>query len=171
MTTKQGDVSLLQDPIAQELLQSKIPARLAYTWTDGTPRVVPISFYWDGQEIVLATFPASPKVRALRQNPHVAITIDSEGFPAKVLLIRGMATLETTNEVGPEHAEPAKRLLGEEGAAGWLQQLETMLPYTGGSVRIGVRPEWVGIIDFQQRFPSATERAVAAMQAERMTAE
>jgi hypothetical protein len=36
-----GDVSCLADPIAQELLTSRIPARLAYTWSDGTPRVVP----------------------------------------------------------------------------------------------------------------------------------
>ncbi|HLG75712.1 MAG TPA: hypothetical protein VKX46_04820 [Ktedonobacteraceae bacterium] len=42
MPSKQGDLSLLQHPIAQTLLHSAIPARLAYTWKDGTPRVVPI---------------------------------------------------------------------------------------------------------------------------------
>ena len=47
-----GDVSCLSDPIAQELLTSRIPARLAYTWSDGTPRVVPIWFHWDGAQIV-----------------------------------------------------------------------------------------------------------------------
>jgi hypothetical protein len=41
---KQGDLELLQHPVSQELMQSKIPARLAYIWTDGTPRVVPIWF-------------------------------------------------------------------------------------------------------------------------------
>ena len=39
MSLKQGDLALLQHPVSQELLQSKIPARLAYIWTDGTPRV------------------------------------------------------------------------------------------------------------------------------------
>jgi len=53
--TKQGDVGLLREPIAQQLLQSKSPLHLAYTWRDGTPRVVPIGFHWNGQEIVLAT--------------------------------------------------------------------------------------------------------------------
>ena len=34
-----GGPELFEDPIARELLASAIPARLAYTWTDGTPRV------------------------------------------------------------------------------------------------------------------------------------
>jgi len=46
---KQGSLELLQEPVSKELLQSKIPARLAYIWTDGTPRVVPILFHWDGK--------------------------------------------------------------------------------------------------------------------------
>lgn len=45
MPVTQGDLSLLQHPVAIELLQSNIPARLAYIWTDGTPRVVPIWFH------------------------------------------------------------------------------------------------------------------------------
>ena len=44
MSSKQGDLSLLNEPVAQELLQSTIPARLSYVWSDGTPRVVPIWF-------------------------------------------------------------------------------------------------------------------------------
>jgi hypothetical protein len=39
MPAKQGDLALLNDPVAQELLHSTIPARLAYVWRDGTPRV------------------------------------------------------------------------------------------------------------------------------------
>ncbi len=42
MTGQQGDVSLLDDPVARELLSSRQLARLAHTWLDGTPRVVPI---------------------------------------------------------------------------------------------------------------------------------
>ena len=47
MPTKQGDTAILDNPIAQELLHSKVPARLAYIWPDGTPRVVPIWFHWN----------------------------------------------------------------------------------------------------------------------------
>lgn len=46
MTVLQGDLHLLEDPVAQDLLGSKELARLAYTWLAGTPRVVPIWFHW-----------------------------------------------------------------------------------------------------------------------------
>jgi hypothetical protein len=165
VSLKQGDLALLQDPVAQELLHARIPARFAYTWLDGTPRVIPIAFLWNGHEIVLGTFPRSPKVRALQHNPHVALTIEPDGFPAKILQIRGTATMTTATEIVPELAEAVRRFLGEEAGAAQLQQLAALLPYGGGQTRIAVRPEWVGIIDFEQRVPSATERAMAAMQA------
>jgi len=41
---------VLNDHIAQELLGSTELARLAYTWSDGTPRVVPIWFHWTGTD-------------------------------------------------------------------------------------------------------------------------
>ena len=65
MVTKAGDLAALSDPVAQQLLQSTIPARLAYVWRDGTPRVVPIWFHWNGKEIVLGTPQRAPKVRAI----------------------------------------------------------------------------------------------------------
>ncbi len=71
MPVKQGDLELLQDPVSQELLQSKIPARLAYIAADGTPRVVPIWFHWNGREFVMATPPKAPKLNALAKNPKV----------------------------------------------------------------------------------------------------
>ena len=60
MPTEQGDLALLDDPVAQELLHSTNLARLAYVWRDETPRVVPIWFHWDGQEIVLGS-PPTPR--------------------------------------------------------------------------------------------------------------
>ncbi len=42
MATKKTDPALLDDPVAQDLLHSTNMARLAYTWSDGTPRVIPI---------------------------------------------------------------------------------------------------------------------------------
>jgi hypothetical protein len=165
MPTKQGDLSLLNDPIAQELLHGKIPVRLAYTWTDGSPRVVPIGAYWNGEELVIGTPPHVPKVKALQQNPKVAVTIDTEQFPCKVLLIRGTAQIELLNEPVPEWVEAGKRLMGEEVGTQMTQQLGSLVPLMGGMMRIRIRPEWVGIIEFETRFPSEVERAVEAAQA------
>jgi PPOX class probable F420-dependent enzyme len=148
----QGDLSLLQQPAAQELLLSKIPARLAYVWRDGTPRVVPIWFHWNGREIVMASPPKAPKLKALERNPKVSLTIDDNTFPHKVLLIRGTARLEPVDGIVPEYAMAADRYFGSEQGNAWVNQLRTLV---SSMVRITVTPEWVGLLDFQTRFPSA----------------
>ncbi|MBZ5686348.1 MAG: pyridoxamine 5'-phosphate oxidase family protein [Acidobacteriia bacterium] len=152
LAVKQGDLSLLQHPASQELLHSKIPARLAYIATDGTPRVVPIWFHWNGREIVMATPPKAPKLKALAKNPKVSLTIDDNTFPHKVLLIRGSARLEPVEGIVPEYAAAAERYFDPVMAKGWLGQLRTMV---SSMVRITITPEWVGLLDFQTRFPSA----------------
>ena len=60
--SESSTASVLEDPVAVELLQSTEPARLAYTWTDGTPRVVPIWFHWDGHRLVFGSPADAPKV-------------------------------------------------------------------------------------------------------------
>jgi len=149
---QQGSLELLQQPASQQLLQSKIPARLAYIGTDGAPRVVPIWFHWNGREIVMATPPKAPKLKALKQNPKVSLTIDENGFPPKVLLIRGTARLESVDGIVPEYVACAERYFEPEMAKNWVSQLRTMIP---SMVRITVTPGWVGLLDFQTRFPSA----------------
>ncbi|GAC1329559.1 MAG: hypothetical protein NVS2B16_11430 [Chloroflexota bacterium] len=152
MPVHQGDLDLLNDPVARELLQSRIPARLAYNWIDGTPRVVPIWFHWNGREIVLGSPPAAPKLKALEQNPQVALTIDSDTWPHKVLMMRGTATIEIVDGVSPEYAAAAERYFGEEQGRAWTEQIRSA---GGPSARIRIAPTWVGIIDFETRFPSA----------------
>ena len=149
---KQGDIGLLNDPVARELLASTIPARLAYNWLDGTPRVVPIWFHWDGKQFVLGSPPRAPKLRAIRQNPRVALTIDSNEWPSKVLLVRGAATVEMVAGVSPEYALSAVRYFGEEQGKAWLEGVKLMTSEMG---RVAITPEWVGILDFESRFPSA----------------
>jgi hypothetical protein len=148
----QGGLDLLQHPTSQELLHSKIPARLAYVWTDGTPRVIPIWFHWNGSEFIMATPPRAPKLKALAKNPKVSLTIDDNTFPHKVLLIRGSARLESVDGIVPEYATAAERYFGPEQGKAWVNQLRTL---TSSMVRITIAPEWVGLLDFQTRFPSA----------------
>jgi hypothetical protein len=149
---KQGDLGLLQHPASKELLESKIPARLAYVWTDGTPRVIPIWFHWNGRELVMASPPKAPKLKALAKNPKVSLTIDDNVFPHKVLLIRGSARLETVNGIVSEYAMAAERYFGREQGQAWVARLRTLI---SNMVRVTVTPEWVGLLDFQTRFPSA----------------
>jgi Pyridoxamine 5'-phosphate oxidase len=152
MPVKQGSIELLQHPASKELLQAKIPARLAYVWTDGTPRVVPIWFHWNEREFVLGTPSKAPKLKALAKNPNVALTIDDNAFPHKVLLVRGKARLEVIHGIVPEYALAAERYFGAPQGKAWVTQLASMVP---DMVRITITPEWVGLLDFQTRFPSA----------------
>src|SRR5437762_5977267 len=104
MAPVQGSLALLQDPVAQTLLRAALPARLAYTWTDGSPRVVPMWFHWDGENVVFAGPVGAPKVLALRKDPRVAITIDQGAeWPYKTLLLRGRAVLDEVKGVAPEY--------------------------------------------------------------------
>ena len=152
MPCQQGDLALLQHPASQELLASKIPARLAYIATDGTPRVIPIWYHWNGKDFVMATPPKAPKLKALAKNPRVSLTIDDNTFPHKVLLIRGTARLQPLDGIVPEYAMAADRYFGPEQGKAWVAGLAQMI---SSMVRVTVTPDWVGLLDFQTRFPSA----------------
>ncbi len=107
---KQAQVTeVMNDRLAQELLTSTISARLAYTGLDGFPRAIPIGFLWDGTRFVIGTATNSPKMHALRVNPKVALTIDTNTFPPHVLLVRGAARIEIVDGVAPEYLEASKR--------------------------------------------------------------
>jgi hypothetical protein len=156
----QGDLRLLGTSLAQELLAAPIPARLAFVWTDGTPRVIPTWFHWTGSEIVMVTFTAGPSIgvrhpatrlAALRADPRVALTIDTDGFPPRALSVRGDVEITEVNGIAAEYAAAARRYLGEEAATGMLAGLDQ--PGTA-QARVALRPAWVGLIDFTSRLPS-----------------
>src|SRR5687768_14119365 len=109
MHAKRGDLALLEHPIAQQLLQSTIPARLVYVALDGTPRVIPMQFHWTGEEVVLCCWPDDPKAAALRAHPRVALTIDTAEPPFRVLQIRGEATVALIDGVPPEMVAASTR--------------------------------------------------------------
>jgi hypothetical protein len=156
---EQGDPGLLGSDLAKRLLASTIPARYAYTALDGTPRIVGSWFTWTGEELVMPTFISAPhvshaayRVRTLRANPDIAVTVDTETFPPEVLSIRGKAEITEIDGIAPEYAEAAHRYLGSEEATAYLAQIDH--PSTR-MARIAVRPTWVGLLDFQTRLPSA----------------
>ena len=157
MATQQGSLALLDDPVAQKLLQSTLPARLAYNWSDGTPRLIPIGFHWNGQEIVLGGPPDAPKMKVLHDGDKVALTIDSDSMPYKVLMIRGSIHLDAVDGIAPEYAAMSRRVMGEEQGEIWLNQVGAMITRMS---RIFITPEWVGVLDFETRFPSAIEHAM-----------
>ena len=159
---QQEDVAeVMAKPISQELLGSSIPARFAYTGLDGDPRVVPIGSWWDGSRLVMCTVPTSAKVGALHRNPRVAVTIDTEGFPPRVLLVRGTAHLELVDGVPEEYIAASKRLVPDEKFDEWEAGVRALYEQM---TRITVVPDWAKLLDFETTLPRSVEDLIRAKQ-------
>ena len=132
---------------AQDLLTSKQLAHLAYVRHDGTPRVVPVGFFWTGDQVVVSTATTSPKVSALSARPDVAMTVDAGDTPgqARYLSIRGRASIEIVDGLTDEYVAGARRMLDAEGAAAFEQNSRRMYEQMA---RIAITPHWVRYYDF-----------------------
>jgi Pyridoxamine 5'-phosphate oxidase len=148
---------VLNDPLAQELLRSNIPARLAYTGRDGSPRVIPIAFHWNDAQFVVCTPPHAAKVPALQADPRVALTIDTNAFPPHVLLVRGTAGVEIVDGVPPEYLAASRKIVGEEQFPAFAAQVTKLYEQMA---RIAIEPTWAKLLDFETTLPSAVERLV-----------
>ena len=154
---------VLNRPLSQELLARDL-TRLAYVAKDGTPRNVPIGFVWNGTEIVMCTAKNAPKNIALRHNPAVALTIDTEEHPPKILLIRGRAELDVVDGIPDEYfqANGTYKMTPEQRVE-WEASVRSLYD---GMVRVVVTPTWAKLIDFESTLPSAVEELMR-QQAER----
>lgn len=155
-TSETADV--LNRPISQELLARDL-TRLAYVAKDGTPRSIPIGFTWNGSTIVMCTPKNAPKLASLRQNPAVALTIDTEVHPPQILLIRGRAELDAVDGIPDEFLEMnGSYSMTPEQRTEWEAEVRSL--YADGMVRIVVTPTWAKLIDFETTLPSAVEELV-----------
>ena len=132
---------------AQELLDSTSAAHLAYTAKDGTPRVIPVGYFWTGDEFVISCATTSPKVAALSARPDAALSIDGGNTPgqARALSIRGQATIEIIDGVVPEYLAAARKAMGAEAAAEFELQVRRMYHQMA---RIAIAPRWARYYDF-----------------------
>jgi HrpA-like RNA helicase len=150
---------------AQELLHSPSPARLAYNGPDGLPRVSPVGFLWNGEQIVVCSATTSPKVRALTSRPDVALTIDVGNTPAdaKALNIRGRANVEIVDGVPDEYIKAAAKFLGEDGVGDFEHAVRETYEQMA---RISIHPHWARMYDFGAgRLPSSLRALVDQAQA------
>ncbi|MFG1678567.1 pyridoxamine 5'-phosphate oxidase family protein [Nonomuraea sp. NPDC049269] len=148
---------ILNRPISQELLARDL-TRLAYVAKDGTPRNVPIAFTWNGSEVVMCTSKNAPKLQSLSENPMVALTIDTEVHPPKILLIRGRAELDVVDGIPAEYLQMnGSYQMTPEQRVEWEAEVRSLYD---GMVRIVVTPTWAKLIDFETTLPSAVEELI-----------
>ena len=149
--------AILAHPTSRKLLDRDI-VRLAYVAADGTPRVVPIGFVWNGTEVVMCTTVNAPKLASLRRNPTVALTIDTEVHPPDLLLIRGEVTLEEVAGIPDEYLQMSGTYtMTPEQRVEWEREVRSLYE---SMVRIVVTPTWAKLIDFEETLPSAVEELV-----------
>ena len=137
----------LSVPGARELIESTSAAHLAYVATDGTPRVVPVGFFWTGDEFVISTATTAPKVKALAARSEVALAIDAGNTPggARSLSVRGRADVDIVDGVVPEYLAAARRTMDADGAAEFEKNVRRMYEQMA---RIAITPTWVRFYDF-----------------------
>ncbi len=82
----------------------------------------------------------APKLKALRHGQAVALSIDTDTMPYKVLEIRGTLRLDVVDGIAPEYREWTLRTLGDEAGQAWVSDLAPICPRMTG----GVRPPHLG---------------------------
>ncbi len=145
---------VLGRPLSREMLARGM-TRLGYVAKDGTPRCIPIAFTWNGAQIVMCTAKNAAKLPALRANPAVALTIDTEVHPPTILLIRGRAELDVVDGIPDEYLQASGSYqMTPEQRIEWEAGVRSLYD---GMVRIVVTPTWAKLIDFETTLPSAVE--------------
>ncbi|MET7283170.1 pyridoxamine 5'-phosphate oxidase family protein [Kribbella sp. NPDC005582] len=150
--------AVLAKPYSQQLLNGPEPARFAYNGLDGDPRVVPIGFWMEGDQLLIATVPKAAKVAALKKNPKVALTIDKAAFPPKVLLLRGTAEVELYPGIPEGYLIAGRKVMAdEEQYLGWVAGVKGL--YTEMTL-ITVTLTWAKLLDFETTIPKAVQDLV-----------
>jgi hypothetical protein len=90
MSTVQGSLTLLNDPVAQELLRSKIPARFAYVWQLNVALAVHADaqslgrLQWSRRQCAIRTLLVSLHFRFNRSTSSAANLESSPGAPPEL---------------------------------------------------------------------------------------
>ncbi|GBE17506.1 pyridoxamine 5'-phosphate oxidase [archaeon BMS3Abin16] len=100
------EMSMTKEEVT-EFLSQPILARIATVGMKGKPYIAPVWFIYEEGTLVISTGKDSVKVRNIKNNPAVAVDIDTTegGFQSKGVIFRGKAEIDETNTT-----ETAKRI-------------------------------------------------------------
>lgn len=96
------------------LLEAPNFVHLATLMRDGSPQVTPVWVDHDGHHILVNTAEGRVKVRNVRRDPRVALSVLSAQNPYQMATIRGRV-VEMTHQGAAEHIDKlAKKYLGQD---------------------------------------------------------
>lgn len=91
---------------AERRLHDEIIGWLTTVTPGGQPQSVPIWFLWqDDETILMFSQPNRPKLRNIRNNPHVSFNFDSDGTGSNIVRLEGRA--EIVEDAPPANEVPA----------------------------------------------------------------
>ena len=97
-----------------DLFEKPILAHLATLMPDGSPQVTPVWIDYDGEQILVNTWPDRAKGRNMLARPQVALDIVDPDDPFRYLSVRGRV-VDATEEGAAEHIDTlARRYMGLE---------------------------------------------------------
>ena len=99
---------------AKGLLKGKNFANVATIRKDGSPQVSPIWVDFDGTHIILNSEETRAKVKNLKRDPRVAISVFNHDNPYEYVQISGRVVEITTNGGAEGIDKMAQKYLGQE---------------------------------------------------------
>lgn len=88
-------MSELSEQEIAELFAEFSVAHLCTVRPDGRPHVAPVSYMVEGDKAYVATPEGTVKLRNVRKNPKVSLSIATEPSPARYVVLEGNATVTT----------------------------------------------------------------------------
>ena len=149
--------NILNRPLSQELLARDL-ARLADVTRDGTPVMFRSDSSGTARRSSCVGRRTPRSCRPLRKNPMVALTIDTEVHPPRILFIRGQAELDVVDGILDEYLQASGTYkMTPEQRVEWEKEIRSLYD---GMVRIVVTPTWAKLIDFETTLPSPVDELV-----------
>ena len=107
-----------------DLLDSTALAHVATIGPEGEPQSTPVWFDWDGRYLRFSQTAQRQKVRNLRRDPRIAVSIVDPANPYRYVEVRGIARIEPDPDLAfvdrvtfkylAEGRDPARNPPGEE---------------------------------------------------------
>ncbi len=128
-----------------DLLEGSHLAIITTIGPDGYPQSTPVWYMPDGpdnQSVGIIADPDSIKVRNIRRNPRISITIASEGRPYRYIVFKGDAELHTSS-FDDYPGRMAERYLGKEGGAAYIEDISPHPPFVVINIPAAHSNNWI----------------------------
>ena len=102
----------------KDILASKTLAHVATIGPNGEPQSTPVWFVWDGERVLISQTEGQQKLKNLRREPRVALSMIDPTNPNRNLEIRGHVESEVPDEDRAFVRQLSRKYLGDESFGG-----------------------------------------------------